>query len=345
LEWEDYQEDLDEILKRASEAGIGKIVTIGTSDKSQAQTRILVTKYPQIYRTIGFHPDCVLEEGFSLETINQYIKSLEKEVEFPQTVGIGECGLDYYTIEREIENRKKTKEEPSKDEKLDEGEKILKEIDEDGEKYFFEKVELQKELFERQILFAIQHSLPLTLHVRDNGEQAYADVIEILEEYFGEGQDYDTLSYGFSLGNFQKKYSSGADTTEEFKRLDASLTGEEDAKPFNGVLHCVSGPDWYVDRCLELGFCISFAGNLTYKNAENLVEHAKRVPLDKIVVETDGPFLTPLPNRGKRNESSYVIEVVKKIAEVKGVSYETVCEQTTKNAERLFDFKVSEILT
>jgi len=320
LDWDNYQDDLSEILNRAKEAGVSKIVTIGTNEASQSKTRVLVTRFPEVSRTIGFHPDCVLEEGFELETINRYIKILEKEVEFPQTVGIGECGLDYYCLEKgEIASSHKGT-------SLTEAAQARKD----------ELKDLQRELFERQILFAIQHSLPLTLHVRDTGEDAYTDVVSILEEYFGDGQDYDTLSYGFSLGNFQKKYSSGTNTDEEFKRLESEVTGEIEKSNFRGVLHCVSGPDWYVDRCIELGFCISFAGNLTYKNVDLLVGHAKRVALDKILVETDGPFLAPLAIRGQRNEPVSVLDVAKKIAEIKGITFEEVCSQTVKNTEKLF---------
>jgi TatD DNase family protein len=91
-----------------------------------------------------------------------------------------------------------------------------------------------------------------------------------------------------------------------------------------------------VDACRAMGFVVSFAGNVTYKNAELIQEHAKRVPLNEIVVETDGPFLAPVPYRGKTNESAYMLETAKFVAALKGVTLEEFSEATTENATRLF---------
>jgi TatD DNase family protein len=87
---------------------------------------------------------------------------------------------------------------------------------------------------------------------------------------------------------------------------------------------------------LDLGFYLSFAGPLTFKNARHTVEVASKVPLDRFMVETDSPYLTPEPHRGKRNEPTYVREIVAKIAEIRELDLETVAQQAFRNAETLF---------
>jgi len=106
-----------------------------------------------------------------------------------------------------------------------------------------------------------------------------------------------------------------------------------------GVMHCFSGDTAFAQKMIDKNFYISFAGNLTYKNAHNLHAAAKETPLDHIVVETDTPFLAPVPHRGKPNEPAYVKLVVEKIAELKNMSYDEVARQTTANAKKLFGLK------
>jgi len=103
-----------------------------------------------------------------------------------------------------------------------------------------------------------------------------------------------------------------------------------------GILHCFSG-DWdHAARAMELGFLISFAGNVTYPKALPLRDVAARVPLDWLLVETDAPFLAPVPNRGKRNEPAWVADTAAALAEVKGIRDEEIGLATTKNFARLF---------
>ena len=103
-----------------------------------------------------------------------------------------------------------------------------------------------------------------------------------------------------------------------------------------GVFHCFSGSKEFALEVLRLGFYVSFAGPVTYKNARNLKEAAQAVPLDRILIETDCPYLAPDLYRGKRNEPLYVAEVAKEIAELRKVSLEEVSEATLKNACDLF---------
>jgi TatD DNase family protein len=106
-----------------------------------------------------------------------------------------------------------------------------------------------------------------------------------------------------------------------------------------GVIHCFSGDEAFMDGCLELGFYISFTCNITYKKAENLREMAKRVPLERLMLETDAPYLPPQEMRGGRNEPLYVKDLAEYIASLKGVTVEKVSEATSANAASLFKLK------
>jgi TatD DNase family protein len=111
---------------------------------------------------------------------------------------------------------------------------------------------------------------------------------------------------------------------------------EEGAREVGGVMHCFS-ETWEVARAaMDMNFCISFAGIVTFRNAESLREVARRVPADRLLVETDSPYLAPVPHRGKTNEPAYVRYVAERVAQVRGVPFETVAEQTTRNFFTLF---------
>jgi len=110
--------------------------------------------------------------------------------------------------------------------------------------------------------------------------------------------------------------------------------------PVRGVAHCFSSDLTTSKILLDLGFYISFAGNLTFKNSK-LTEVAKAIPLDRLLIETDAPFLSPIPYRGKENEPSRVKIIAKKLAECSGVSYEIIESATQNNAEQLFNLPKS----
>lgn len=103
-----------------------------------------------------------------------------------------------------------------------------------------------------------------------------------------------------------------------------------------GVIHCFTGSYAFGQACLDLGFYISFSGILTFKNAEDLRESARKFPLDRLLVETDSPYLAPIPFRGKKCEPAMVRFTAQKLAEIKGCSLEEVAGQTTANARRVF---------
>src|SRR5690625_150397 len=107
---------------------------------------------------------------------------------------------------------------------------------------------------------------------------------------------------------------------------------EEKAETVGGIMHCFSGTLSDVQPCLDMNFYISIAGPVTFKNAHELKEIAKIVPLDRLLIETDAPYLAPHPYRGKRNEPAYVSLVAKQIAELREMDYEQLCQVTTENA-------------
>ena len=107
-----------------------------------------------------------------------------------------------------------------------------------------------------------------------------------------------------------------------------------------GVIHCFSGDTVMAMQCLDMGFYISIAGPVTYPKSDKLAEVIRKVPLDRLLVETDAPYLTPQPHRGKRNESTYVLYTARRIADIKGIPLEEVGKVTTDNVRKLFHIEM-----
>ncbi|MHA1539092.1 MAG: TatD family hydrolase [Alphaproteobacteria bacterium] len=124
------------------------------------------------------------------------------------------------------------------------------------------------------------------------------------------------------------------DAEDETKRI---LTEQMKKKKFQAVLHCYSSDQDLANTALELGLYLSFSGMITFKKAEAVRDVVRNTPLDRILVETDAPYLAPAPHRGKRNEPAYTRHVAEKVAEIKGLSLEEVAAATTANFERLFE--------
>src|SRR3989344_2562984 len=258
-------DDLEGSLKRAKEAGVGKIITIGTSLASSRKAIEIADKFSagdlQIYATCGLHPRDAKGEIDNLgllhcfETLKQIAKSSSK------VVGVGEVGLDYrLTTDNE-------------------------QLTTDEEKGF------QRELFEAQINLAADLNLPLIIHCRNGWDEIF-DLIEA-------------------------------------KRGPASF----------GVFHSFTG-DWNAaQKALDLGFYISFSGIVTFKNAKEIQEVAKKMPVEKMLVETDSPYLSPEPWRGKINEPKNVKIVAEFITILRSLSLDQIAQVTFENAERLFGFE------
>ncbi len=116
----------------------------------------------------------------------------------------------------------------------------------------------------------------------------------------------------------------------------------EEARECGGIIHCFSGDFEMAKVCIGMGFYISIPGSVTYRNAERFRDIVKKIPLESLLVETDAPFLTPEPFRGKRNEPGYVRYTVQKVAEIKRIPFEGVAEVTTRNALRVYGLESSE---
>lgn len=244
LDFPDYGDDLEMIIERAQSAGVGKIITVGTSLEGSRSSFQLAEKHDFIYATAGVHPHDA--GGVTEETYEGIRDLLQKN----KVIAVGEVGLDYY--------------------------------------YEHSPGEIQKDVFRRFIAIARDANLPLVVHTRE----AEADTMEILKS--------------------------------------------EKAGEIGGVIHCFSGTPQMAMDCIKLGFYISIPGIVTFNKASNVHEVVRKVPVEKMLIETDSPYLAPVPYRGKRNEPSYVVKVAEKIAELKGLSVEDVARITTMNTEKLF---------
>lgn len=118
-----------------------------------------------------------------------------------------------------------------------------------------------------------------------------------------------------------------------------TILREENASEVGGIMHCFGSSLEIAKQCMEMNFYISFGGPVTFKNAKRPKEVAKEIPLDRLLIETDCPYLAPHPYRGKRNEPSYVKLIAEEIANLKGITYEEVVQVTNENAKKLFAIK------
>lgn len=247
LNAEQYEEDITEVINRALETGVEKMLVVGFDRPTIKKAMKLVDEYDFLYASVGWHPvdaiDMSEDDMLWLEELSAHKK----------VVALGEMGLDYYW------------------------DKSPKDI--------------QQEVFRKQIQLAKKVKLPIVIHNRD----ATADVIRILKE--------------------------------------------ENAQEVGGIMHCFSGSAETALECINMNFYISLGGPVTFKNAKKPKEVAKAVPLERLLIETDCPYLAPHPYRGKRNEPAYVKLVAEQIAELKGVTLEEVSAATSKNAKKLFDIK------
>jgi TatD DNase family protein len=280
LDFEDFHEDFDAVLQRASAAGVEKIVNIGADlDRSRASV-LLAENHSQIYATVGVHPDEADQVDF--DTIHDDLMDLAKSSK--KVVGIGETGLDYYTPSVVIPAKAGNQDSGALDPSSRAG--MTKEL----------KAK-QKKLFEIHMEVAKHLGLPLVVHIRN-------------------GEDEEAVNTAYKILSKFKFQTSNSDKA--------------------GVIHCFTlGPAW-AKRFVDIGFLIGFTGIITYKNAESIREAVQATSLDKLLLETDCPFLSPQKYRGERNEPAYVTEVASKIAEIKALPLDKVAEQTTMNVEKLF---------
>ncbi len=255
LNFHSFHKDADEVIKRAFEKGVKKIINVGTKIDSSLEAITLAEKYEDLYAIVGIHPHHADKHEEDWED------SLNQMAKHPKVIGIGEIGMDFY------EYKSNGIVDPTH----------------------------QKEIFTKQIELAIRHKLPLQIHNRHAG----ADVVKILQSY------------------------------------------KTELLPVPGMFHCLAVDLPVLKEILEMGFFVGFDGNITYPGLApgektSLSDLASYAPLDRIVTETDSPFLTPIPHRGGRNEPQYVILVAEYLAQLKSVPLEQVVEQIEKNVYTIF---------
>lgn len=242
---EKFDDDRIDVIARAHEAGVTKIISMGDTMAASAQVVQDAEEYPALYAAVGIHPEsaCVLTDEMRRQLLTW--------AQHPKVVAVGEIGLDYYW-EKDASRRA-----------------------------------LQRDLLAAQLDLAREAGLPVCIHDRE----AHGDTLAMLR---AEG---------------------------------AGLTG---------VLHCYSGSLEMARELWKMGWYIGIDGPLTYKNAAKLPDIVREAPADKLLVETDCPYLAPVPLRGKRNEPACVTHIVAKIAEIRGEAFEEVARYTTENAQRLY---------
>jgi len=245
LDFPEFDQDRDEVIRRARSQGIGYIVNIGSSLEGSKRSIELSRQHDYIYATVGIHPHEA--DRFDNKKESEITKLLKEK----KVVAVGEIGLDYYKN--------------------------------------YSKAENQKPLFIKLIRLAKDSNLPLVIHTR----QAERDTLKIMKE----------------------------------------------AMPIKAVVHCFSSDEDFLKECLDLGFFISFTCNITYKKALPLRELVKATPLERLLLETDAPFLPPEGFRGKRNEPSFVSYLAEEIARIKEISLDLVAESTTDNAKQFFHIR------
>ncbi|MFC4270340.1 YchF/TatD family DNA exonuclease [Sneathiella chungangensis] len=247
LNFEQLSSELDAVVARAREAGVGHMLTIGTKLREFSGVRAIAERYDEIHCSVGVHPHEAESEAADVTAA----KLIELS-QHPKVVGIGETGLDYF-----YEHAPRT---------------------------------LQEKSFRVHIAAARETGLPLIVHTRD----ADADTVKILHEEYEKG-------------------------------------------PFTGVIHCFSSGWEVAEKSMEIGFYISISGIVTFKPADDLRAHVRNIPVERLLVETDSPYLAPVPKRGKTNEPSFVAHTAAKVAELKGLDPEALAAITTDNFFNLFN--------
>ena len=268
LFFKDFKDDLDDVIKRAQEAGVDYIVNPGTDLETSRQSIELAERFEMVYACVGFHPhDASKADGKSLEEIEQL--SLH-----PKVVGIGEIGLDYH--------------------------------------YNFSPPEKQREVFSQQIEIALRRNLPIVIHSRE----AEDDTLRIVEEYAHQSR-------------------SAGSPPEQSPGVQPASRG-----PLRGVFHCFPGDAAMAQKVIGWGFYISIPGFVTFGSKptrpNSMVEVASKIPARHILLETDSPYLTPAPNRGKRNEPANIPFIAEKIAQLQGLTAAEIGRASSAGVRELF---------
>ncbi len=307
LNFHSYAKDYDQCIHDAKKAGVTTIINVGTKLDSSEKAVALAGEYDDLYAIVGVHPHHADKKdlGITIQDSGNQIASQARNDEG----GVARLGVPQQlpASDQVSEDIDGGEERQDPDYWLKELEKLAKQpkvvaIGEIGLDYFryqsngIVDPELQKEIFEAQIQLAYTLGLPIQIHNRHAGK----DVLEILKHH----------------KNLLKSNQPG-------------------------MFHCFAGDMNILKGALNLGFYIGFDGNLTYPGlapgeTTSLSDLAKATPLDRIVTETDSPFLTPIPHRGSRNAPERVILVGRFLATLKNISEHEMDQITTRNAQKLF---------
>jgi TatD DNase family protein len=275
LDYPDFAPDLEGVISRAAEAGVTRIISIGTGLESSRRAVALAERFPNVHAVVGIHPTNVTEEGLD------FLPALGELARHPKVVAIGETGIDYHHLPEELQAPKVA----------DVDSALLAQSHGDQERLIAEGAwkSAQADAFRMQLDLAVELGLNVVIHQRS----AWEDTLEVLRPYTGK---------------------------------------------LRGVFHCFGGTPEEAAEVASLGHLVSFTGIITFKNAEHVRLTAAAVAADGYMVETDCPYLAPVPYRGKRAEPAHTRLVAEKIAEVRGITLEEVAEATTRTAEGFFRF-------
>jgi len=277
LDYPDFVTDFDDVLRRATEASVTRIITIGTSVASSRRAIEIAEKYPNVYAVIGVHPTYA---GEAEEDVTTPLRELAQN---PRVVAIGETGLDYHRLPSVEAAKEKKVQVFSRALQGETEEEIEAQIHDGSYK------SKQASLFQQQLDLAIELGLNVVIHQRD----AWDDTLEVMRPYSGK---------------------------------------------VRGVFHCFGGTIEQANEVFGLDHLVSFTGIVTFKNGANVRDVAARIPLDKFMVETDCPYLAPVPFRGKRCEPAHTRLVAEAIATARGVPFDEIARATTATAEAFFRF-------
>jgi TatD DNase family protein len=279
LDYPDFAPDFDDVLRRATDAGVSRIITIGTSVESSRRAVELAEKFPNVFAVVGVHPTYVEESD------EDVITPLRELGANPRVVAIGETGLDYHSLPSlKLAKEQKSTQVFAKALQTSTEDLVEAEIHDGAYK------SKQASLFEQQLDLAVELGLNVVIHQRD----AWNDTLEIMRPYTGK---------------------------------------------LRGVFHCFGGSLAQANEVIGLDHLVSFTGIVTFKNGAMVREVAAQLPLWNFMVETDCPYLAPVPFRGKRCEPAHTRLVAQSIAAARGISLEEVAEATTETAEKFFRFK------
>ena len=272
LDFSDFDADRDAVIRRAVEAGVTRMIAIGTNLVTSRAALALAERHPEVYATIGIHPNEVTEVP------DDAVTELETMATHPKIAALGECGFDYHSL-------------PSS----------------------------------KEASFAnISATIGTTAPGAESAALADADVKNRQAIFFQEQLD---LAAKLGLNVVIHQRDSWKDTLNALKPYSGRL---------RAVFHCFSGTSEQACHLLELGHALSFTGIVTFKNAKEVQEVAKRVPLGSFFVDTDCPYLAPDPDRGKRCEPAHTRRVAEKIAALRGLTLEETARATTEAAEKFF---------